>query len=157
MVKSSGGRSKGKGSGGGGGGSGSAAPSRRLKKGGKRGRRLCHRDGCTLCPSFGFDGEVAVSCSHHKEDGTFVLSVKKKKCFYALFSKRSSSVKEKKNVFMPFFSKRSLSVKIKINIFMPFFHQREGRPGQARPGQARPAARSRPKPAAGTRAYRSLR
>lgn len=77
MVKSSGGRSKGKGSGGGGsggggGGSAPSSPTRRLKKGGKRGRRLCHMDGCTLCPSFGFEGDVAVSCSHHKEEGTYV-------------------------------------------------------------------------------------
>lgn len=66
MVKSSGGRWKGSGSG-----SAPSSPTRRLKKGGKRGRRLCHMEGCTLCPSFGFEGDVAVSCSHHKEDGAF--------------------------------------------------------------------------------------
>lgn len=85
MVKP-GGRSKmgkgGKGKGfgaGGAGGSGSAPPSptRRLKKGGKRGRRLCHMDGCTLCPSFGFEGEVAVSCSHHKEPGMRNLTARR--------------------------------------------------------------------------------
>lgn len=59
--------------------SGSAPPSptRRLKKGGKRGRRLCHMDGCTLCPSFGFEGEVAVSCSHHKELGMRNLTARR--------------------------------------------------------------------------------
>ncbi|CAM9985764.1 unnamed protein product, partial [Laminaria digitata] len=62
-----------------GGGSGSApsSPTRRLKKGGKRGRRLCHMDGCTLCPSFGFEGDVAVSCSHHKEDGMRNLTARR--------------------------------------------------------------------------------
>ncbi|CAN0382533.1 unnamed protein product, partial [Hapterophycus canaliculatus] len=68
-------------SGGSGGGSGSplapSSPTRRLKKGGKRGRRLCHMDGCTLCPSFGFEGDVAVSCSHHKEEGMRNLTARR--------------------------------------------------------------------------------
>ncbi|CAM9496732.1 unnamed protein product [Ectocarpus sp. 4 AP-2014] len=72
MVKSSGGRWKGSGSG-----SAPSSPTRRLKKGGKRGRRLCHMEGCTLCPSFGFEGDVAVSCSHHKEDGMRNLTARR--------------------------------------------------------------------------------
>lgn len=82
MVKS-GGRSKGgkgkvgKGGHNDGSGSGPPSPTRRLKKGGKRGRRLCHRDGCSLCPSFGFEGEVAVSCSHHKEPGMRNLTARR--------------------------------------------------------------------------------
>lgn len=58
-------------------GSGPPSPTRRLKKGGKRGRRLCHMDGCALCPSFGFEGEVAVSCSHHKEPGMRNLTARR--------------------------------------------------------------------------------
>eukprot|EP00904_Undaria_pinnatifida_P013631 jgi/Undpi1/9399/HiC_scaffold_27.g11856.m1 len=69
--------SKSKASGGGGPGSAPSSPTRRLKKGGKRGRRLCHMDGCTLCPSFGFEGEVAVSCSHHKEEGMRNLTARR--------------------------------------------------------------------------------
>lgn len=78
MVKA-GGRSKGgKGRGPGAGpGPTPASPTRRLKKGGKRGRRLCHMDGCTLCPSFGFEGDVAVSCSHHKEEGMRNLTARR--------------------------------------------------------------------------------
>ncbi|CAB1110158.1 unnamed protein product [Ectocarpus sp. CCAP 1310/34] len=72
MVKSSGGRWKGSGSG-----SAPSSPTRRRKKGGKRGRRLCHMEGCTLCPSFGFEGDVAVSCSHHKEDGMRNLTARR--------------------------------------------------------------------------------
>ncbi|CAM9510056.1 unnamed protein product [Ectocarpus fasciculatus] len=72
MVKSSGGRWKGSGSG-----SAPTSPTRRLKKGGKRGRRLCHMEGCTLCPSFGFEGDVAVSCSHHKEEGMRNLTARR--------------------------------------------------------------------------------
>lgn len=57
---------------------GAPSPTRRLKKGaGKRGRRLCHMEGCTLCPSFGFEGEVAVSCSHHKEPGMRNLTARR--------------------------------------------------------------------------------
>lgn len=73
-----GGKGKGTGtSGGGSSGSAPSSPTRRLKKGGKRGRRLCHMDGCTLCPSFGFEGEVAVSCSHHKEPGMRNLTARR--------------------------------------------------------------------------------
>lgn len=34
-------------------------------------------DGCTLCPSFGFEGEVAVSCSHHKSPGMRNLTARR--------------------------------------------------------------------------------
>ncbi|CAM9444963.1 unnamed protein product, partial [Ectocarpus sp. 8 AP-2014] len=34
-------------------------------------------EGCTLCPSFGFEGDVAVSCSHHKEDGMRNLTARR--------------------------------------------------------------------------------
>ncbi|CAM9516590.1 unnamed protein product, partial [Discosporangium mesarthrocarpum] len=54
-----------------------AAAIRRSKKGGKRGRRLCHADACSLCPSFGFEGEVAVSCSHHKQPGMRNLTARR--------------------------------------------------------------------------------
>ena len=88
MAKTGGGRSKwGKASGKGPEGSSSSSsssstttpssPTRRLKKGGKRGRRLCHKEGCTLCPSFGFEGDVAVSCSHHKEEGMRNLTARR--------------------------------------------------------------------------------
>ncbi|CAM9141064.1 unnamed protein product [Choristocarpus tenellus] len=50
---------------------------RRSTKGGKRGRRLCHAEGCSLCPSFGFEGDVAVSCSHHKQPGMRNLTARR--------------------------------------------------------------------------------
>lgn len=54
-----------------------SSPPRRLKKGGKRRHRLCYKEGCMLCPSFGYEGSFAVSCSRHKEEGMRNLTARR--------------------------------------------------------------------------------